>query len=126
MKKMTISIDGKEVSALTQKIGTTLWVHMNGRSFTYEPEKKIRGGKGKAAGGSGDVLAPMPGKINKVSVNVGDKVAAGQVLLVMEAMKMEYTLKAAIDGSVAAINCKAGDQVVLGATLVKVTPVENK
>ena len=42
MKKMTITVDGKEVSALTQKIGTTLWVHMNGRTFTYEPEKKVQ------------------------------------------------------------------------------------
>jgi acetyl/propionyl-CoA carboxylase alpha subunit len=122
VKEITLPINGKNVRALTEKIGTTLWVHLDGRTFTYEPEvRDRRGGKNKA-GVAGDVTAPMPGKINKVSVATGDQVKAGQLLLVMEAMKMEYTLKSPADGKVTAINCKAGDQVVLGAVLVHVAP----
>jgi 3-methylcrotonyl-CoA carboxylase alpha subunit len=60
----------------------------------------------------------MPGKIVKVVSEVGTSVKGGDVVIVMEAMKMEYTLKAAADGVVKSVNCLAGDQVALGATLV--------
>ncbi len=110
---------------ITEKIGNVLWVHLGGRTFTYEPELRERRG-GKKAGVAGDVTAPMPGKINKVSVAVGDQVKAGQLLLVMEAMKMEYTLKSPADGKITAIGFKTGDQVVLGAVLVHVAPNEAK
>ena len=124
MRELQFNIDGKLVKAAVEKIGTTLWVHLNGRTFTYEPPKKVR--KSDKGGVAGDVNAPMPGKINKVSVAVGDTVQVGQVLLVMEAMKMEYTLKAPAPGKVTAINCKAGDQVILGAVLAHVAATEVK
>jgi 3-methylcrotonyl-CoA carboxylase alpha subunit len=126
MRELQLNIDGKLEKALVEKIGSRLWVHLNGRTFTYEPAKKIR--KNEKSGGriAGDITAPMPGKIIKVSVSVGDKVKAGQVLLVMEAMKMEYTLKAPADGKISAINCKAGDQVALGAVLAHVKGDEAK
>ena len=53
----------------------------------------------------------MPGKIIELRVNEGDTVAAGQVLLVMEAMKMEHTVTAPQDGTVRQIGVAAGDQV---------------
>jgi acetyl/propionyl-CoA carboxylase alpha subunit len=62
-------------------------------------------------------VAPMPGKIIKVLVEIGDVVKAGQALLVMEAMKMEHTVSAPHDGSISEIRVEAGQQVDGGTLL---------
>lgn len=67
-----------------------------------------------------DVTAPMPGQIIEVQVSVGDEVIEGQPLVIMEAMKMEYTLRAPQDGTITAIHYEKGQQVDLGATLVDI------
>ncbi len=82
----------------------------------YEP----RGGGGGAGAGSGAILSPMPGKIIAVAVAAGDKVVKGQKLLTLEAMKMEHSLVAPFDGTVAELNAAEGDQVQVEALLVKV------
>ena len=64
-----------------------------------------------APAGATDVCAPMPGTILKVNVAVGEAVKAGQVLVVLEAMKMENDIVAPADGTVAAIFVKQGDMV---------------
>ncbi len=66
------------------------------------------------------IIAQMPGKITKVFVKEGDSVTQGQALLVMEAMKMEYTLKSEIDGEIKNISCKVLDQVALGKVIVQI------
>lgn len=126
MKTVRFEIDGKSVEGRAEKIGGTLWLHLNGRTFAYVPAKPASRGVGARGGGRpvhGDLTAPMPGKINKVAVADGDPVTAGQVVLVMEAMKMEYTLKAQVAGRVTSVPCRVGDQVALGQTLVKIEPV---
>jgi 3-methylcrotonyl-CoA carboxylase alpha subunit len=70
-------------------------------------------------GGADHVAAPMPGRIVLVKAAVGDRVAAGQELLVMEAMKMELALKAPRDGVIEAIGAAAGDFVEADAVLVR-------
>jgi 3-methylcrotonyl-CoA carboxylase alpha subunit len=122
MKRLSLEIDGKIVEGWAEKIGTTVWAHVGGRTIRYEPPRKEsrRGSRGAVSKAAGDIAAPMPGKINKISVSPGDVVQAHQVLVVMEAMKMEYTLKAAADGIVASIHCAQGDQVALGQLLVKI------
>jgi len=67
----------------------------------------------------GDIEAPMPGKVTAVQVSPGDKVAKGQRLLTLEAMKMEHALTAPFDGTVAELNAAAGQQVTEGQLLVK-------
>lgn len=62
----------------------------------------------------------MPGKVTKVAVQKGESVTKGQALVVMEAMKMEYTLEADRDGKVNEVNVEAGRQVALGEVLVRV------
>ena len=69
------------------------------------------------AAGSVTVTAPMPGKILGVKASVGQAVKKGQVLLILEAMKMENEIVAPQDGTVATINVAAGDSVEPGATL---------
>ncbi|HEY4344436.1 MAG TPA: acetyl/propionyl/methylcrotonyl-CoA carboxylase subunit alpha [Parvibaculum sp.] len=67
---------------------------------------------------TGSLKAPMPGKVVQVLAEAGAKVSKGAALIVMEAMKMEQTLAAAVDGVIASVNVAAGDQVEAGAALV--------
>ena len=70
------------------------------------------------AAGSTNVEAPMPGKILDIKVAAGQAVSYGQVLLTMEAMKMETEIVAPADGTVASILVKNGDMVETGTALV--------
>ena len=72
-----------------------------------------------ASGGSGDVVAPMPGTVLKVNVNNGDTVASGDVILILEAMKMENEIVAPCAGKVT-LNVKAGETVDTDALLASV------
>jgi 3-methylcrotonyl-CoA carboxylase alpha subunit len=70
--------------------------------------------------GTGSLAAPMPGRVIKLFVGAGDKVAKGQPLLILEAMKMEHTITAPAGGTVKEIHYAAGEQVLEGAELIKV------
>ena len=71
-----------------------------------------------AAAGATTVEAPMPGKVLDIKVKVGDTVAFGQCVVVMEAMKMETEIVAPAAGTVASISVSNGDSVDTGAVLV--------
>jgi 3-methylcrotonyl-CoA carboxylase alpha subunit len=87
----------------------------------YEFDRTSRGSvHGHAADGA--IVAPMPGKVTSVEVSQGDKVAKGQRLLTLEAMKMEHGLVAPFDGVVAELNAKAGAQVSEGTVLAVIEP----
>jgi 3-methylcrotonyl-CoA carboxylase alpha subunit len=74
---------------------------------------------GVAHAESGRLTAPMPGKVVSFAVKAGDKVSKGQALAVMEAMKMEHTIAAPLDGVVEELLYAPGDQVTEGAELLK-------
>ena len=75
--------------------------------------------KAASAGAQGGVKvnAPMPGKILGIKANAGQAVKKGQVLLILEAMKMENEIVAPQDGTVASINVTVGEQVEAGAVI---------
>ena len=83
------------------------------------PDALVHAGAQQAEGGR--LTAPMPGKVVSFSVKAGDKVAKGQALAVMEAMKMEHTIAAPADGTVAELLYAPGDQVAEGAELLKLS-----
>ncbi len=70
-----------------------------------------------ASAGGGGVSSPMPGRVLAVACAEGDQVAAGTVLAVLEAMKMEHPVTAPYDATVVAVRCAAGDQITAGAEL---------
>ena len=71
-----------------------------------------------AAADATSLPAPLAGNIFKVNVQVGDAVSAGQVIVLLEAMKMETEVRAPQDGKVASVEVKAGDVVAVGDTLI--------
>ncbi|HBN15224.1 MAG TPA: hypothetical protein DD407_09300 [Pseudohongiella sp.] len=68
-------------------------------------------GAGHAGEAQRHIRAPLPGRVIALQVKAGDKVEAGSALLVMEAMKMEHTLRASHDGVIAELHCNEGDMV---------------
>jgi biotin carboxyl carrier protein len=99
-------------------------VHVNGRQLhvTISESGRSRRRGGAAAHGAGPqrLTAPMPGKVVRVLVAPGDAVAAGQGLVVVEAMKMENELRAAKAGRVASVSVAEGQSVDAGAVLAVV------
>jgi len=119
---------GDEVHRVVARTGSTrgrftLWLD----GFRYEVEaldertRAIRelSGAGKEASGPAPLLAPMPGMIARVAVQVGDTVEPGQSLVVMEAMKMENELRATSAGTVKAVLAQPGTAVEKGAVLLE-------
>ena len=98
--------------------------HVNGPSGQSTLRELPRFPSGEEALGEGALLAPMPGKVIKLAAAEGDAVEAGDVLIVLEAMKMEHELTAPAAGTVAEIGVGEGDQVEAGAPLAVVEPAE--
>ncbi len=94
----------------------TVEVAYLGHTFGFERPDAFGPGR-TTASADGTVVAPMPGTVLSVEVTEGRRVHEGDVLGVMEAMKMELSLKAPLTGTVATVGARAGEQVALGATL---------
>jgi biotin carboxyl carrier protein len=98
-------------------------VEVGGEQYEINVEEQTRhiirthGGAGAGAG-SRTLTAPLPGKISRVAVQPGDAVSAGDILLVIEAMKMENEFRAAAAGTVAEVRVVAGQAVNAGDVLV--------
>lgn len=119
MKNYTITVNGN-VYDVTVEEGTS-----TGAAPAAAPKAAPKAAPAAApkaaapagAQGSVTVAAPMPGKILAVKATAGQAVKKGDVLLVLEAMKMENDIVAPQDGTVASINAAVGDSVESGATL---------
>lgn len=115
----TISASGTDDAAdMTGFVdGARTLVFAYGQSFELVRDAR---GTGAAAAGDGAILAPMPGKVITLDVAEGDTVAAGQRLMVLEAMKMEHALTAPFDGTVMELSASEGAQVQVEAVLAVV------
>ena len=140
MKEYKYKINGNEYAvAINDVCDTTAKVTVNGEEYTVEWEKPVEekpvvkvqpvaakpapapAAKPAAAAVAVDghaIKTPLPGVIIDVKVNVGDTVAKGQTVVVLEAMKMENNINADRDGKVTDIRVAKGDTVADGAVLV--------
>ncbi|RMD45793.1 MAG: biotin/lipoyl-binding protein, partial [Aquificota bacterium] len=117
-KPYFIRIDGKLEEALVMPIREI----EVGETFESLPEAGTLAGKRPKAVDIGDVSSPMPGKVVSVKVSSGDKVKKGDVLLIVEAMKMENEIHAPIDGEITEVYVNEGDKVNPDECLIKIMP----
>lgn len=107
--------------------GDLLWISRNGRTFALTKQNRLQARRReRAAPTSGAVRSPMPGTVLAVKTAKGEKVTAGQSLLIVEAMKMEHALTAPIDGVVAELHANLGQQTAVDETLAVVTSAEEE
>lgn len=109
MKNYTITVNGT-VYDVTVEEGAA-------GAAASAPKAAPKAAAPTGAAGSVKVNAPMPGKILSVKASAGQAVKKGEVILILEAMKMENEVVAPQDGTVASINVAAGDSVEAGAVL---------
>ncbi|WKD48297.1 biotin carboxylase N-terminal domain-containing protein [Microbulbifer spongiae] len=114
-----ITLDGVTQSTLFLQQGCSLYLLRAGRQLQFEDrsQKPLQASLGQ---GSGQITAPMDGSLLEVLVELNQAVRCGDILAVMEAMKMEHPLRADRDGTVIKLGACAGDQVRGGQLLVQI------
>ncbi len=120
MKTYTITVNGNVYDVTVEEgSGVAAQPVTSAPKAAPTPTKKAAPKATASAGAQGGVKvnAPMPGKILGIKANAGQAVKKGQVLLILEAMKMENEIVAPQDGTVASINVTVGEQVEAGAVI---------
>jgi biotin carboxyl carrier protein len=97
--------------------GSTTWVFHDGAVYEIVSEDGA-GARRRAAHHHGSLTAPMPATVVSINVRPGDEVRRGDILIVLEAMKMELPVRAPGAGTVAAIHCEPGELVQPGVSLI--------
>ena len=101
--------------------GRGVWVAIEGTTYFLEVEQREAGARG-AAVQADEIRAPMTGRVVTVAAVPGGEAREGDLLLTIEAMKMEFKLTAPEDGAVLEVACAPGDRVELGQLLVRLKP----
>ncbi len=120
MKNYTITVNGNVYDVTVEEGASTGAAPVKAAPQAPKAAPKAAAPKAAApagAAGSVTVVAPMPGKILSVKASVGQAVKKGEVILVLEAMKMENDIVAPQDGTIATINAAAGESVEAGAVI---------
>ncbi len=122
MRKFVINVNGKSYDVEVEEIrdGVAVASPVVSAPVAAPAPQAAPAAAPKATGTAGSVKieAPMPGNVLKVNVKVGDTVAEGQAVAVLEAMKMENDIVAPSAGTVASVNVSVGDAIDTGAVLV--------
>ena len=115
--KVEVVREGRRYIATVARDGRRTWVHVGGHVFVIDPSASDTRRAGAAA--DHDALsAPMPATVIRINVKAGDAVKDGDVILLLEAMKMELPIRAPHDAVVTRVNCRAGELVQPGTPLV--------
>ncbi len=126
-----VIIDGTEFEVELEKDGDTWKATVEGQTFEVKvpdagPAPKQRRSSGGKTKKSGKVSANIPGKVVTLEVNVGDVVAEGQVVMILEAMKMQNEIQAPVSGTVTEIHCEEGQSIEANVPLLIITPDETE
>jgi 3-methylcrotonyl-CoA carboxylase alpha subunit len=123
---LTVKVSGADAAgaALRARVaiaGSTAWVFVDGDVFAIELEDaQHERARRRDRSSEGALAAPMPATVSRVLVEAGQQVAAGDTLLLLEAMKMEMPVKAPHAGTVTAIRCQVGELVQPGVPLLEI------
>ena len=110
-----------ELHARFVRVGSRIDIDSDGHVATFE-DVTYAPAEPKDTAGDGAVRAPMAGKIVRANAEAGAKVEKGQVLVILEAMKMEHEITARISGTIASMSAKVGGQVANRQVLATITP----
>ena len=128
-QKRKVTVDGEEFEVDVEREGDAWKVRVGGREFLIQVEgggssEITRGstGRSKRRNLSGTISSSIPGKVVSLHVAKGDRVKEGDVLLILEAMKMQNEIQAPISGTVGEVNCESGDSVGANVPLVIIEP----
>ncbi|WP_320067745.1 biotin carboxylase N-terminal domain-containing protein [Micromonospora sp. RTGN7] len=121
--RVTLDVDGVRRAFRVHRVGSAVFVDGPDGAASLAELPRFPLPTVELAAGS--LLAPLPGSVTRVHVEVGQRVAAGDLLLTLEAMKLEHPVLAPTDGVVAELPVPAGGQVDTGAVLAVVNPEED-
>ena len=122
-----VIVNGKEYEVELDGEGTIWKATVGGQTFEIEMPEAVVTAKPKRSGGrkkkkSGTVSANIPGKVVTVEVQEGQVVVEGQVILILEAMKMQNEIQAPVSGTVVSVECSEGEAIEANVPLVVIEP----
>ena len=122
-----VIVDGEELEVEIEVVEGKWLATVMGKTFTIEipdatPTVQKKRSSGKKKKKSGTVSANIPGKIVTIEVKEGQQVSEGQVVLILEAMKMQNEIQAPVNGTVVSVNCGEGDSIEANVPLVVIEP----
>ena len=115
MKKYTITVNGTAYEVEVEEAGVVASAPKAAPKAAPAPAPKAAA---PVAAGATTVSAPMPGKVLSINVKAGDAVKSGDVLLILEAMKMQNEIMAPADGTVSDVRVSAGQTVATGEVMI--------
>ena len=115
--KQKVKLGGSDVSEERRAEGSE---ERRVKSEESNSSSAAKNSSNASSAGGKPVVAPLPGTINDIKVKVGDKVNAGDTVVILEAMKMQNNIEAETSGTIASINVNKGDAVMEGDTLVTI------
>jgi acetyl-CoA/propionyl-CoA carboxylase biotin carboxyl carrier protein len=124
-RDLVVDLGGRVHRYAVARDGQVLWLGAGGRVWALTETERLAAARHESTAAAGPVTSPMPGTVLVVRVAHGERVRAGQPMLVVEAMKMEHTVVAPIDGVVAELDVRAGAQVALDQRVALVLPEES-
>ena len=131
-EKMKINVDNEDFEVFIERNGDTWIVEIEGVSFNVKTEGSLSNSKQSRKRGSGKrkfsgkISSSIPGKIVSLNVSLEQIVEQGQVIMILEAMKMQNEIQAPISGKVVEINCESGDSIEANMPLIVIQPQDSK
>ncbi len=119
---LDVRLNGRRYAAGLLRDGSAIHLMLDGETIVFERAQDVTAGQADRLDGTDRIVSPMPGQVISLAVAVGDDVQAGDLLAVIEAMKMEHSILAPCSGEVTAVHCAAGQRVDEHTQLLEIEP----
>ncbi|WP_254903995.1 ATP-binding protein [Streptomonospora nanhaiensis] len=121
-RTLVVTVHGRTLRYARATDPAGLWLGRDGAAWRFTDDPRLAPVRGGGAAADGAVRSPMPGTVLSVAVAPGDRVVAGSPVAVVEAMKMEHTVTAPLDGTVTELHARPGQPVAMDEVLAAITP----